>query len=214
MVGHGVRLGYTWNMPVTSCKAVKKGAIESKVKGVIFRQFHMLQLIVHGSVVPLFSGHHITKHKESLLLYGSLIKHRGDLLADHMINLLVHDCGDQAREHGQYYVDDLRDYAATDVELHFLGLNLKFSFLYLDLGDRSHLPLVCPRVRVVDCLVHQIDLQVQVDIAHLHIQGRLDRHKPKIVFELLGADEEIEITDLHLIGVAGLVHLEVHLVRA
>jgi hypothetical protein len=176
-------------MSVTSRKAVEKGAIESKVKCAVFGQFHMIQLIVHSSVIPLFFGHHVTKRKESLLLYGSIIKHRGDLLADHMIDLLVHDCGDQARKHGQYYVDDLRDYATTDVELHFLGVDLKFCFLYLDLGDRSHLPLVCPRVRVVDCLVHQIDLQVQVDIAHLHIQGRLDRHKPEIVFELLRSDE-------------------------
>jgi len=106
-----------------------------------------------------------------------------------MIDLLVHDRGDQAREHGQYNVDDLRDYAATDVELHFLGVNLKFSFLNLDLGDRSHLPYVCPRVCVVHRHVLQLDLQVQVDIADLHIQGRLDRHKPEIVFELLGPDE-------------------------
>lgn len=119
-----MRLGYTWYMPVTSRKAVKKGAIESKIKGLIFGQFHMLQLIIHGRVVPLFSWHHVTKLKESLLRYGSLIKHRGDLLADDMINLLVHDCGNQPREHGQYNVDNLCNNTTTDIELHFLGVNL------------------------------------------------------------------------------------------
>lgn len=89
-----MRLGYTWHMPVPSRKVVEEGAIESKVKGAIFGQFHMLQLIVHGCVVPLFSGHQITEDKESLLFNGIIIEHRGDLLTDDIIDLCVHDRGD------------------------------------------------------------------------------------------------------------------------